>query len=30
MADSGNLESQLSNLNLCTKDISGDGNCLFR
>ncbi|KAI7856370.1 hypothetical protein BDC45DRAFT_549285 [Circinella umbellata] len=30
LTDTGNLESQLSNLNLCTKDISGDGNCLFR
>ncbi|KAI9004808.1 hypothetical protein CLU79DRAFT_850150 [Phycomyces nitens] len=28
--DSGDLNSQLKELQLCTKDIAGDGNCLFR
>ncbi|CAO3649557.1 unnamed protein product [Mucor fragilis] len=28
--DPENLDSQLKNLGLCTKSITGDGNCLFR
>ncbi|KAI9489756.1 hypothetical protein BDB00DRAFT_841255 [Zychaea mexicana] len=30
MPDTGDLESQLRDLGLCTKDMTGDGNCLFR